>query len=113
MIGINKFKHINEFYYYVKNKWISKGFPSNPSWGWNKASPKKSLYDIGMDHTANNLMLNLVASTTFLCSEKEFKTPISFSRLIIERLNIVIAVGSAISESCALSIISIFEVVIY
>ena len=60
MIGINKFKHINEFYYYVKNKWISKGFPSNPSWGWNKASPKKSLYDIGMDHTANSLMLNLV-----------------------------------------------------
>ena len=60
MIGINKFKHINDFYYYVKNKWISKGFPSNPSWGWNKASPKKSLYDIGMDHTANNFMLNLV-----------------------------------------------------
>ena len=60
MIGMNKFKHINEFYYYVKNKWISKGFPSNPSWGWNKASPKKSLYDIGMDHTANNFMLNLV-----------------------------------------------------
>ena len=60
MIGINKFKYINEFYYYVKNKWISKGFPSNPSWGWNKASPKKSLYDIGMDHTANSLMLNLV-----------------------------------------------------
>ena len=60
MIGINKFKYINDFYYYVKNKWISKGFPSNPSWGWNKASPKKSLYDIGMDHTANSLMLNLV-----------------------------------------------------
>lgn len=60
MIGIKKFKYINDFYYYVKNKWISKGFPSNPSWGWNKASPKKSLYDIGMDHTANSLMLNLV-----------------------------------------------------
>ena len=42
------------------NKWFSIGFPSNPSWGWNKASPKKSLFDIGMAHTANNLMLNLV-----------------------------------------------------
>ena len=42
------------------NKWFSTGFPSNPSWGWNKARPKKSLFDIGMAHTANNLMLNLV-----------------------------------------------------
>jgi len=40
--------------------WISKGFPSNPSWGWNKAAPKKSLYEIGMAHTANSFMLNLV-----------------------------------------------------
>ena len=30
------------------NKWFSTGFPSNPSWGWNKASPKKSLLDIGI-----------------------------------------------------------------
>lgn len=36
------------------------GFPSNPSWGWNKASPKTSLYTIGMAHTANAFMLNLV-----------------------------------------------------
>jgi len=46
--------------YYVENKWISIGFPSNPSWGWSKAAPKKSLYDIGMAHTANAFMLNLV-----------------------------------------------------
>jgi len=31
--------------------WISKGYPSHPSRGWNKAQPKKSLYDIGMAHT--------------------------------------------------------------
>ena len=36
------------------------GFPSNPSWGWNKASPKTSLYTIGMAHTANAFMLNFV-----------------------------------------------------
>ena len=36
------------------------GFPSKPSWGWNKASPKTSLYAIGMAHTANAFMLNLV-----------------------------------------------------
>lgn len=42
------------------NSWISKGFPSNTSWGWNKANPKKSLYDIGMAHTANPFMLNFV-----------------------------------------------------
>ena len=35
-------------------------FPSHPSWGWNKASPKTSLYTIGMAHTANAFMLNLV-----------------------------------------------------
>jgi len=40
--------------------WFSKGFPSNPSRGWNKASPKKSLSDIGMAHTASAFMLNLV-----------------------------------------------------
>ncbi len=43
-----------------EGKWISRGFPSNPSWGWNKAAPKKSLYEIGMAKTANNFMLNLV-----------------------------------------------------
>ena len=32
-------------------------YPSNPSWGWNKASPKTSLYTIGM---ANTFMLNFV-----------------------------------------------------
>jgi len=42
------------------NKWFSKGYPSYPSWGWNKANPKKSLYDIDMAHTANAFMLNLV-----------------------------------------------------
>ena len=46
--------------YGFENKWFSLGFPSNPSWGWNKSSPKKSLYDIGMAHTANAFMLNLV-----------------------------------------------------
>lgn len=40
--------------------WISKGFPSSPSWGWNKAAPKKSLNDIGMARTASACMLNLV-----------------------------------------------------
>lgn len=35
-------------------------YPSNPSWEWNKASPKTSLYTIGMAHTANAFMLNLV-----------------------------------------------------
>ena len=43
-----------------EGKWISRGFPSNPSWGWNKASPKKSLYPIGMANTANTIMLNFV-----------------------------------------------------
>jgi len=46
--------------FYFENNWFSIGFPSNPSWGWNKAPPKKSLYDIGMAHTANAFMLNLV-----------------------------------------------------
>lgn len=46
----------------IKNtyNWFSIGFPSNPSWGWNKAAPKTSLHDIGMAHTANVFMLNLV-----------------------------------------------------
>ena len=47
-------------YFFVENKWFSIGFPSNPSWGWNKAVPKTSLYDINMAHTANAFMLNLV-----------------------------------------------------
>ena len=47
-------------YFSVENKWFSIGFPSNPSWGWNKAPPKKSLYDIGMAQTANAFMLNIV-----------------------------------------------------
>ena len=44
----------------VHNKWISRGYPTNQSWGWNKAEPKKSLFDINMAHTANSLMLNFV-----------------------------------------------------
>jgi hypothetical protein len=35
-------------------------YPSHPSWGWNKALPKTSLYTIGMAHTANTFMLNVV-----------------------------------------------------
>jgi hypothetical protein len=48
------------FYNKIQNNWFSIGFPSSPSWGWNKAEPKTSLYDIGMAHTANSFMLNLV-----------------------------------------------------
>lgn len=44
----------------LENNWFSIGFPSNPSWGWNKAAPKTSLQEIGMAHTANAFMLNLV-----------------------------------------------------
>ena len=40
--------------------WFSRGFPARPAWGWNKALPKRSLRDIGMAHTANEFMLNLV-----------------------------------------------------
>jgi hypothetical protein len=60
MVFFNKIKKNYDYYFSVENKWFSLGFPSNPSWGWNKASPKMSLYDIGMDHTANAFMLNLV-----------------------------------------------------
>jgi hypothetical protein len=49
-----------EFHFSFENKWFSIGFPSNPSWGWNKAAPKKSLYDINMADSANTFMLNLV-----------------------------------------------------
>ncbi len=58
MASYNKIKKNDDFYF--ENNWFSIGFPSNPSWGWNKAAPKKSLYDIGMAHTANAFMLNLV-----------------------------------------------------
>ena len=60
MVFYNKIKNICDSYFSVENKWFSRGFPSNPSWGWNKAVPKTSLSDIGMAHTANTFMLNLV-----------------------------------------------------
>ena len=63
MLFYNKIKNIyNSYnsYFSPENKWFSIGFPSNPSWGWNKAVPKKSLYDIGMAHSAHSFMLNLV-----------------------------------------------------
>lgn len=47
-------------YVSLENNWFSIGFPSNPSWGWNKAAPKTSLQEIGMAHTAHTFMLNLV-----------------------------------------------------
>jgi len=53
-------KNSYDSYFSVENEWFSIGYPSNPSWGWNKAAPKTSLYDIGMSHTANSFMLNLV-----------------------------------------------------
>jgi hypothetical protein len=59
MASYNKINNC-ESYVSFENKWFSVGFPSNPSWGWNKALPKKSLYDINMAHTANASMLNLV-----------------------------------------------------
>jgi hypothetical protein len=59
-IVFNTIKNIYNSYFSIENKWFSIGYPSNPSWGWNKAPPKKSLYDIGMAHTANAFMLNLV-----------------------------------------------------
>lgn len=43
-----------------EKKSYSEGYPSQPSWGWNKAKPKKSLKDIDMAHTANSFMLNIV-----------------------------------------------------
>jgi hypothetical protein len=47
-------------YFSFENDWFSIGFPTNPSWGWNKAAPKTSLYAINMADTANFFMLNLV-----------------------------------------------------
>jgi len=58
MVSYNNLK--NSFYFSIENKWFSIGFPSIPSWGWNKAKPKTSLYEINMAHTANTFMLNLV-----------------------------------------------------
>ena len=60
MMLYNKIKNICTSFLSVKNKWFSTGFPSNPSWGWSKAVPKTSLNNIGMGHTANAFMLNLV-----------------------------------------------------
>jgi len=60
MVFYNIIKKMFTTYFSSENKWFSIGFPSNPSWGWNKAVPKKSLYDINMAHTANVFMLNLV-----------------------------------------------------
>ena len=60
MVDNNKILNNTESYFSMKNKWFSIGFPSNPSWGWNKAEPKKSLFDINMAHTANSFMLNFV-----------------------------------------------------
>ena len=42
------------------NDWFSKGYPSQPAWGWNKASPKQSLREIGMADTASASILNMV-----------------------------------------------------
>ena len=60
MVFYNKIKNSSDYCFSVENKWFSIGFPSNPSWGWNKAPPKTSLYNIGMTNTANSFMLNLV-----------------------------------------------------
>ena len=60
MVFYNKNKKSWGSYFSLENNWFSIGYPSNPSWGWNKASPKTSLYAIGMAHTANAFMLNLV-----------------------------------------------------
>jgi len=60
MVFYNKTKNSCDSYFSVENKWFSIGFPSNPSWGWNKAQPKTSLINIDMSHTANAFMLNLV-----------------------------------------------------
>ncbi len=60
MAFYNKMKTSLGSYFSVENSWFSIGFPSNPSWGWNKAAPKTSLYAIGMAQTANTFMLNLI-----------------------------------------------------
>ncbi len=50
----------NPYFSQEGSKWFSKGFPSTPAWGWNKAAPKRSLYDIDMAHTADAFTLNMV-----------------------------------------------------
>jgi hypothetical protein len=60
MVLYNKIKNSLSSYFFAENNWFSIGYPSNPSWGWNKATPKTSLYAIGMAHTANAFMLNLI-----------------------------------------------------
>ena len=60
MAFYNKIKNSFHSYFSVQYKWFSLGFPSKPSWGWNKAAPKTSLYNIGMAHTANFFTLNIV-----------------------------------------------------
>ena len=56
LVVYNYLKNRCSLKFFVINKWYSKGFPSQPAWGWNKASPKKSLSEIGMDHTAKEKM---------------------------------------------------------
>ena len=60
MVFYDKTEKKGDSYFSLENNWFSIGFPSNPSWGWNKAAPKTSLYNINMAHTANAFMLNLV-----------------------------------------------------
>jgi|TARA_R110002096_G_scaffold430483_1_gene644427 hypothetical protein len=60
MVDNNNIHNITDSSVSIENKWFSKGFPSIPAWGWNKAEPKQSLYDIDMAHTANTFMLNLI-----------------------------------------------------
>jgi hypothetical protein len=40
MAFYNTVKNSFASYFSAENKWFSIGFPSNPSWGWNKAPPK-------------------------------------------------------------------------
>jgi hypothetical protein len=56
----NLFKEIFLSTFTYENNSYSEGYPSHPSWGWNKAKPKKSLKDINMAHTANSFILNIV-----------------------------------------------------
>ena len=58
---------------------------------------------------SKNFTFDLSLLTTREFISYELKIPISLSRFIMERLKIVIEVGRAISESCALSKISIFD----
>ena len=61
MVGYDNVKNRSNAYFSLEgSKWFSKGFPSTPAWGWNKAVPKQSLYDIDMAHTADAFTLNMV-----------------------------------------------------